>query len=310
MLVSDFPSIKRESFDTIQVNLGYRCNQSCTHCHVNAGPTRTEMMSAEIITQLIGVLERHRPTVLDLTGGAPELHPHFKNIVTTARALGVEVIDRYNRTVLLEPGLEDMAGFLAENKVQVTASLPCYQIDNVDAQRGKGVFDDSIKALQLLNSLGYGGELTLNLVYNPQGPQLPPAQQALEQEYRHALADNFGIRFTSLLTLTNMPISRFGAVLMAHDQYHSYMGLLRDNYDASNLDSVMCRSLISVDWQGRVYDCDFNQMLDLPLSDQNDVFTLTRLHESSPIGRKINVGEHCYACTAGQGSSCSGALVS
>ncbi len=306
---TDFPAIRRQRLDTLQVNLGYLCNQSCVHCHVNAGPTRTELMSRETIDVLIEVIKRRQVATLDLTGGAPEMNPEFRYLVSEARALGVEVIDRCNLSILLEPGYEGLAEFLAEQKVTITASLPCYSQENVDAQRGKGVFDKSVIALQRLNALGYGkgGELTLNLVYNPVGAHLPPAQPELKAEYTQRLSNDFDIEFDDLYTITNMPISRFGSILLSKGQFEPYMQLLRDSYSPANLDSVMCRQLVSVDWQGNLYDCDFNQMLELELLPDNRR-QLSDLLEEDLVGENIVVGEHCYGCTAGQGSSCGGAL--
>ena len=304
-----FPPIARARLDTLQVNLGYKCNQSCLHCHVNAGPTRTEMMSPETLTDVFAFLEVSRVKVLDITGGAPELHPGFRELVLQARELGARVIDRCNLTVLEEPGQDDLASFLSSNMVEVTASLPCYTEELVDRQRGKGVYEKSIRGLQRLNALGYGSELVLNLVYNPQGPSLPPPQEQLEADYKRILGETFGVRFNRLLTLANMPIQRFGSTLVSKGQFNQYMTLLHEAHRDENLDAVMCRSLISVDWQGTVYDCDFNQMLDLPLS----VHGKKRLKLSELIGRDLEgnpiaVRDHCYGCTAGQGSSCGGAL--
>lgn len=309
--VSDFPSIQRESLNTLQVNLGYRCNQRCLHCHVNAGPTRTEMMDDENIALLPGVLKAREIQLLDLTGGAPEMHPRFPEVVTMARGLGVQVMDRCNLTILQEPGYEDMAEFLAANQVEVVASMPCYSPANVDQQRGEGVFDRSIQALQALNALGYGkpgSGLSLNLVYNPQGPSLPPPQAALEADYKRELRAHFGIEFNTLFTLTNMPIQRFGSTLISRGEFASYLQLLRQAYQPGNLDGVMCRSLVSVDWRGYLYDCDFNQQLDLPLPGASGRAHLRDLLQNDLAGRPIHTAEHCYGCTAGQGSSCGGAL--
>ncbi|MBK6584076.1 MAG: arsenosugar biosynthesis radical SAM protein ArsS [Gammaproteobacteria bacterium] len=310
LLASAFPAIERLAVDTLQLNLGYRCNQSCSHCHVNAGPTRTEMMELEQIELALEVMRRHGISTLDVTGGAPELNPHFRHLVRAARASGIAVIDRCNLTILLEPGQEDLAQFLAAQRVAVTASLPCYLETNVDSQRGQGVYTRSVEGLRRLNALGYGqgGELELNLVYNPLGAILPPPQQALEQDYKRELLARFGIVFDRLLTLTNLPISRFGAVLLAQNQFHDYLALLKHNFVAQNLDQVMCRRLLSVDWRGFVYDCDFNQMLDLPLLASDRRLHLRDLLEDLPVGAPITTGEHCFGCTAGQGSSCSGAL--
>ena len=309
LLKSDFPPISRAKLDTLQVNLGYLCNLSCLHCHVNAGPQRTELMDRATVDSVLELLERAGLDTLDLTGGAPELNPHFRYLVAGARALGVRVIDRCNLTILQEPGQEDFAEFLAENEVEITASLPCYSEDNVSAQRGKGVYQRSIEALLGLNELGYGETRVLNLVYNPVGPVLPPPQQILEEDYRRELGERFGIRFTRLLTLTNMPISRFGAVLMAQQQFTSYMALLRDNFSEDNLQTLMCRRMLSVDWRGYLYDCDFNQMLDMPLLASDKWRHIDDLLVSGELeATAIAIGEHCYGCAAGQGSSCGGAL--
>ncbi|MFT4518616.1 MAG: radical SAM/Cys-rich protein [Halioglobus sp.] len=309
LLHSDFPPIQRGVLDTLQVNLGYLCNLSCVHCHVNAGPTRTEQMTLETVDQVLALLKHREIKVLDLTGGAPELNEHFRYLVREARALGVRVIDRCNLTVLFEPGQEGLAEFLAEQKVEVTASLPCYSEGNVEAQRGKGVYEPSMDALRKLNALGYGDDLILNLVYNPVGAALPPEQTALEADYRRELQERFGIRFTALFTITNMPISRFGSVLLAQGDYTRYMKLLRDSYSEENLDTVMCRNLLSIDWRGYVYDCDFNQMLELPLIAHDGERHIEQLlSDDSLQGNPIVTGEHCFGCTAGQGSSCGGAL--
>ncbi|MFK7975802.1 MAG: arsenosugar biosynthesis radical SAM (seleno)protein ArsS [Halioglobus sp.] len=309
LLESDFPPLFRQGLDTLQVNLGYLCNLSCVHCHVNAGPTRTEQMERETVEEVLSLARVAGVKTLDLTGGAPELNEHFRYLVTEARALGLQVIDRCNLTVLFEPGQEDLADFLAEHQVEVTASLPCYSKENVEAQRGKGVFDPSIEALRLLNRLGYGDSLPLNLVYNPVGAVLPPPQEQLESDYKKELLQHFGIRFNQLFTITNMPISRFGSVLLAQGDYVPYMQLLRDNYSEANLETVMCRSLLSIDWQGYVYDCDFNQMLELPiLASDSRTHIRSLIDNSDMIGNPILTGEHCFGCTAGQGSSCGGAL--
>ncbi|MBI1891422.1 MAG: arsenosugar biosynthesis radical SAM protein ArsS [Burkholderiales bacterium] len=309
---TDFPEIRRKALDTLQVNLGYKCNQTCQHCHVNAGPTRKEMMDEETIDLVLQVLKTRRLTTLDLTGGAPEMNPHFRHLVREACTLGVRVIDRCNLTILSEPGYEGLAAFLANHQVEITASLPCYAEGNVDRQRGDGVFKRSIEALRLLNAAGYGqpnSGLELSLVYNPQGPSLPPDQQKLETDYKRELADRFGIVFNRLYVLANMPIQRFGSMLISKGQFADYMRLLKHNFSAANLDAVMCRTLISVDWQGYLYDCDFNQMLHLP----SKLRGIARPHLRDLIGaevegRPIVVADHCYGCTAGQGSSCGGAL--
>jgi radical SAM/Cys-rich protein len=308
LLHSDFPPVRRAALHTLQVNLGYLCNLSCVHCHVNAGPQRTELMSRETVDQVLALLQQGFIQTLDLTGGAPELNPHFRYLVREARGLGVRVMDRCNLTVLFEPGQEDLAEFLAAEQVEIIASLPCYLEENVEQQRGKGVYADSIRAIRKLNSLGYGDILALNLVYNPVGPVLPPPQGALESDYRRELSGRFDIQFSELFTITNMPISRFGSVLLSQDQYVPYMQLLRDNFTADNLETLMCRNLLSVDWQGYLYDCDFNQMLDLPLLASDRQHLTDLLADPDLSGQLIATGEHCYGCTAGQGSSCGGAL--
>ena len=307
-----FPALTRVGVSVLQVNLGYLCNQQCLHCHVNAGPKRTEIMTEENIRVIIEYLDAHPTEVLDLTGGAPELNPFFRDLVKAARARGVSVIDRCNLTVLSEPRQEGLADFLAENQVQVTASLPCYQKENVDGQRGKGVFDRSISGLKALNKLGYGKEgsgLELNLVYNPTGPYLPPSQTELEADYKQQLFDQHGIVFTRLLTLANMPIQRFGSALISKGQFNEYMLLLQKSHQDSNLETVMCRNLVSVDWRGFLYDCDFNQMLNLPMQLSSAATPHLRdLINANTKGLPIAVRGHCYGCTAGQGSSCGGAL--
>jgi len=306
-----FPSIQRGQLTTLQVNLGYRCNQACSHCHENAGPTRTESMDRTTLALVPRVLKARGITCLDLTGGAPELHPHFRELVAEVRAMGVAVIDRCNLTILSEPGQEGLADFLAAQGVTVVASLPCYSAGNVDRQRGDGVFGRSIAALQQLNALGYGHRasgLELDLVFNPQGPVLPPPQAELEATYRRVLAADFGVVFNALYALTNLPIQRFAAVLRAQGQLESYQELLRASHREANLQAVMCRQLISVDWQGQLFDCDFNQQLGLPLGGKPR--HLADLLDRDPAGDGIAVAGHCFGCTAGSGSSCSGALSS
>jgi radical SAM/Cys-rich protein len=313
LAATTFPALTRKAIDTLQVNLGYKCNQSCLHCHVNAGPNRTEMMDGATADVVLQVIAARGIQTLDLTGGAPELSPHFRRLVVAARLMGVRVIDRCNLTILSEPGHEDLAEFLAQQGVEVVASLPCYSVANVDRQRGEGVFDRSIAALQRLNALGYardGSGLVLNLVYNPQGAVLPPPQGALQDDYKRELASHFGIQFNHLFALTNMPIQRFGSTLISKGSFQSYLQLLKGAYQAHNLDTVMCRSMLSVDWQGDLYDCDFNQMLGLNAR----VAGSSRAHLRDLLthdggGDAIRVAEHCYGCTAGQGSSCGGALV-
>ena len=306
-----FPAINRARLDTLQVNLGYKCNQSCVHCHVNAGPNRTEMMDADTLALIPQVLAARGLQTLDLTGGAPELHEGFRSLVRAARAQGVRVIDRCNLTILFEPGQEDLAEFLAEQRVDIVASMPCYSAANVDKQRGDGVFDLSIAALQKLNQLGYGqpgSGLSLNLVYNPQGPSLPPDQQALQADYKRELLAHFGIVFNELFALTNMPIQRFGSTLVSKGTFDTYMDLLKSSFQQQNLSGVMCRSTVSVDYQGWLSDCDFNQQLGLPLGTTGVRRHLRDLLKTSLDEQPIRVAGHCYGCTAGQGSSCGGAL--
>ncbi|MBI2318472.1 MAG: arsenosugar biosynthesis radical SAM protein ArsS [Betaproteobacteria bacterium] len=307
-----FPAIRRDLPETLQVNLGYRCNQSCAHCHVNAGPNRAEQMSRETIDEVLAFLSSSSIKKLDVTGGAPELNPYFRELVMRGRKLGVHVIDRCNLTILEEPANEDLAEFLARHGVEVVASLPCYLSENVDRQRGQGVFEASIRGLRRLNAVGYGragSGLVVNLVYNPQGPSLPPAQAELELAYKRELKTNFGVEFNQLYTLANMPIQRFGSMLVSKGQFNDYMALLHAAHRDENLESVMCRTTISVDWQGFLYDCDFNQMLGLPLamSSKRRVH-LSELKGADLRGNPIQVFDHCYGCTAGQGSSCGGAL--
>ena len=309
---TDFPAIRRRRLETLQVNVGYVCNQTCVHCHVNAGPKRTESMARETVDQVLAFLRVSGATTIDLTGGAPELNPHFRHLVREARALGATVVDRCNLTVLFEPGQEDTAEFLAANEVAIVASLPCYSEELVDRQRGKGVYDLSVRAIRLLNGLGYGREgsgLTLDLVYNPQGAKLPPPQAALEADYKRVLGERFGIAFNRLYTIANMPIQRFGSMLVSKGEFNAYMKLLQESHRPENLEGVMCRSTVSVDWQGYLYDCDFNQMLGLRLQVAGKPRThLTHVMGKDLDGNPIVVRDHCFGCTAGQGSSCGGAL--
>lgn len=312
LMTTDFPALRRKRLETLQVNLGYVCNQQCVHCHVNAGPRRTESMDGETAEWVLRFLAASTASTLDITGGAPELNTHFRHLVREARGQGRQVIDRCNLTILSEPGQEDLAEFLATHRVEVTASLPCYLEENVDRQRGNGVFQRSIEGLRRLNALGYGepgSGLELSLVYNPQGAELPPPQSALEADYKRELGERFDIRFNRLLTLTNMPIQRFGSMLVSKGRFDDYMQLLRDSTSEKNFATVMCLSLLSVDWRGYVYDCDFNQMLALPLGRHGKPRTHLRdLIGQDLEGNDIVVGDHCYGCTAGQGSSCGGAL--
>jgi radical SAM/Cys-rich protein len=302
--------LRASRLDTLQVNVGKFCNQTCRHCHVDAGPTRQEIMTRQTAELVVDVLRRHDIPNVDLTGGAPELNPNFDYLVREARALGRRVVDRSNLTVFYAEGKGYLPEFLRDYEVEIVASLPCYLEENVDAQRGKGVFRKSIQALQWLNRLGYGQPgtgLNLNLVYNPLGPALPPPQQNLENAYRQQLGERFGIVFDKLYTITNMPISRFLTDLERHGNYEPYMEMLVQKFNPATVDGLMCRSMVSVGWDGTLYDCDFNQMLDMPLSygaprhlRDFDAFLLTR--------RQVRTGPHCFGCTAGSGSSCGGAL--
>ncbi len=308
---STFPKLSRSKLEVIQLNLGYLCNLSCLHCHVNAGPKRTELMSKETIDQVLELAKKSAVKTLDLTGGAPEMNPHFKYLVEKATELNITVIDRCNLVILEEEGYEDLAEFLAKHKVTVVASLPCYLEENVDKQRGDGVFKKSLAALKHLNDLGYGrqnSDLVLDLVFNPQGPTLPPAQQSLEHSYKVHLQQHYDIVFNHLYTITNMPIKRFGSTLISKGNFDEYMQLLVDNYNPDILDQVMCLNTISIDWQGYVYDCDFNQMLELSLADHPSKVHIRDLIMEQLNGEHIATRQHCYGCTAGQGSSCGGAL--
>ena len=309
---TDFPAIRRWKPETLQANLGYRCNQSCFHCHVAASPKRTEQMNWDTMEVLLEFARRHGIRTLDLTGGAPELNPDFRRLVSAARDMGLHVIDRCNLTILCEPGQETLAGFLAEHQVEIVASLPCYLEENVDKQRGDGVFQASLNGLRQLNALGYGlpeSGRVLNLVYNPLGASLPPDQNKLEQAYKEQLATRYGVVFNHLFTITNMPIQRFGSLLVSRKEFADYMTLLKGAYRPENLDGVMCRTLLSVGWQGEVFDCDFNQMLGLPQGGATDrPVMLADLMDSDLAGHPIGIADHCYGCTAGQGSSCGGAL--
>lgn len=310
---TDFPSINRNTLEVLQVNLGYLCNQSCLHCHVAAGPTRKELMEQDNIEHILQLLTQPSVHTLDLTGGAPEMNPLFRDLVVAARDLGITVIDRCNLTILLEPGFEGTAEFLAENEVQIVASLPCYMEDNVDGQRGKGVYQKSMQALKQLNRLGYGkadGKLTLTLVYNPTGPYLPPPQESLEQDYKKFLAETFDIEFNQLFTITNMPIARFGSTLISRGEFEDYMNLLKDSFSAANMQGLMCTNQLSIDWQGYVYDCDFNQMLNMNIRHpvKRQKMHISDLLKTSLQNIPISIADHCYGCTAGQGSSCGGAL--
>lgn len=307
----NFPPLKRTGVDTLQVNLGYTCNQSCLHCHVNAGPNRKEQMDDDTLDLVLQVAKALKIQSLDLTGGAPELNPGFRRLVRDTHELRIKIIDRCNLTILSEPGQEDLAEFLADHHVEITASLPCYLEENVDKQRGKGVFQRSIQGLKRLNTLGYGQasqDLVLNLVYNPLGPYLPPPQLALEADYRKMLSERFEVSFNNLYTITNMPIARFGSTLISRGELDSYLTLLQDAFSPGNLESVMCRNLVSVDHRGYLYDCDFNQMLGQGIRRDRNHLHLSNLLEQDLNQHPIFVAGHCYGCTAGQGSSCGGAL--
>lgn len=306
------PELHATGIQVLQINLGKVCNQTCGHCHVDAGPSRRESMAADTVQLCLDVLRNTFIPCVDITGGAPEMNPHFRYLVTEARRLGRHVIDRCNLTILLANGFTDLPEFLAERQVEIVASLPCYLEQNVDAQRGDGVFEKSIVALRKLNALGYGmpsSPLELSLVYNPLGPSLPPLQSKLEGAYRHELRTRYGIEFTRLYTITNLPISRFLADLLQSGKYAAYMQKLLEAFNPAAVEGVMCRTTLSVDWLGNLYDCDFNQMLDLPvlpgLPRHIRDFDVSKL-----ATRMIVTGQHCYGCTAGAGSSCQGAILS
>lgn len=305
--------LTRRAIDTLQVNLGRYCNLACIHCHVESGPTRTEMMNREMVDAVLRFLASSNISALDVTGGAPELNANFDYLVESAVGLGRHVMDRCNLTVIFEPGKDYLPEFFKKHQVELVCSLPCYSQENVDKQRGKGTFDSSIRALQRLNDIGYGqadGNLILNLVYNPVGPHLPPPQEKLEQDYKRILVENFGIAFNHLYCLTNMPITRYATHLKLRGEYDCYLELLANNFNGATLDQVMCRNLISVGWEGLIYDCDFNQMLNLPIRDRaGKPLHISSLSIEQVRNHAITVGNHCYACTAGAGSSCGGTLV-
>ena len=305
---TDFPQITRLSIRTLQVNLGYKCNQSCLHCHVNASPKRTEMMNKGTIDEVINFSYQNNVGTVDLTGGAPEMNQYFQYMIKKLREKNIHIIDRCNLTILEEKGMSNMVDFLAEQEVEIVASLPCYKDTNVDAQRGKGVFTKSIKALQHLNKKGYGlnKKLMLNLVYNPQGATLPPKQSELELEYKSYLLENYNISFNNLFTITNMPINRFGSTLVSKKIFHKYMDLLKSTFSQIAKENVMCRNLLSIDYNGYVYDCDFNQMLSIDIS--NKKTHITDIKKDELVNKIIATGDHCYGCTAGSGSSCGGVI--
>ena len=305
-----FPSVYKEPIETLQINIGYKCNQACKHCHVNSSPLRTEKMSNEIISLIPKIIEKYNIKTLDITGGAPELHPEFKNLITSLSTKQVDIIDRCNLTIFFEEGYEDLPQFLAKNKVIVTASLPCYEKNNVDFQRGFGVFEKSINAIKILNDLGYGKKesgLQLNLVYNPVSPILPPSQEILEKDYKKILLEKYNIVFNSLYTITNMPINRYEESLRREGKLNSYYKLLKENFNENNLENLMCKKTISVNWLGEIYDCDFNQQINFrENTGPKTLFDL--LDESFTFNYGVAVKEHCFACTAGAGSSCGGTL--
>lgn len=299
--------LTRGIFQTLQINVGSKCNQTCAHCHVDAGPHRTEMMDAETARRVGEWIIGHKPAVVDITGGAPELSGHFRYFVETARGVGAHVIDRNNLTIIETASHAWLPDYLAEHEVEVVASLPCYLEENVDAQRGEGVFARSIRALHKLNAVGYGTKLPLTLVYNPIGPKLPPDQAGLEADYRHELKRRYGIEFTRLFTITNMPIARFAAELREHGQWDAYLGLLANSFNPATVDGLMCRSTINVGWGGEVFDCDFNQMLKMQLGNGRALH-LWDVTPQTIRGCEILTGNHCLGCTAGAGSGCSGAI--
>ena len=309
-MIDSFPLIKKEYIETLQINIGLKCNQACKHCHVNSSPLRTEKMSYEIISLIPKVIEKYKIKTLDITGGAPEMHPEFRNLITTLSDKNIDIIDRCNLTIFFEDGFEDLPQFLAKNNVIVTASLPCYEKDNVELQRGYGVFDKSINALKILNDLGYGKQkdgLQLNLVYNPINPILPPSQEILEADYKRILFEKYNISFNNLYTITNMPINRYADSLNRENKLDSYYKLLKENFNKNNLENLMCKKTISVNWQGQIYDCDFNQQINL--KGNKGPKTLSDLiNKSFKFNYGVAVNQHCFACTAGAGSSCGGTL--
>jgi len=305
--------LRRRAVDVLQVNLGRYCNLACIHCHVESGPTRTEMMSRETVEAVLHFLAGTEIPTLDITGGAPELHRDFDYLVESARKINRHVMDRCNLTVIFEPGKDYLPEFFKCHQIELVCSLPCYSSENVDKQRGKGTFDASIRALQIFNQFGYGQSesgLILNLVYNPVGPHLPPPQETLEQDYKQILGEQFGIVFNHLFCLSNMPITRYATHLKLRGEYDRYVELLETNFNPATLEQVMCRNLISIGWDGAVFDCDFNQMLNLPVrGSDGKALDISSLSSKQLLNRPITMGDHCYACTAGSGSSCGGALV-
>ena len=305
-----FPSIYKKNIETLQINIGYKCNQACKHCHVNSSPLRTEMMSSEIIKIIPEIIDKYNIKTLDITGGAPELHPKFRSLIGSLSGKKIEIIDRCNLTIFFEKGYEDLPKFLADNKVTITASLPCYEKSNVELQRGYGVFDKSIKAIKILNELGYGksdNELQLNLVYNPVKPVLPPSQVSLERDYKKILLEKYNISFNNLYTITNMPINRYADSLNREGKLDEYFELLEINFNKDNLKNLMCKNTLSINWEGEIYDCDFNQQIRLK-SEAGPKTIFDLLKNTYSFDYKVSVKNHCFACTAGSGSSCGGTL--
>jgi radical SAM/Cys-rich protein len=300
-------TLRRGHLQTLQINVGRKCNQTCRHCHVDAAPWRTEMINNEDAQRVGAWITRHRPEIVDITGGAPELSAYFRYFVETAREAGSHVIDRNNLTIIETKAFEWLPEYLAEHEVEVIASLPCYSSANVDAQRGEGVFEKSISALRKLNAVGYGKELPLRLVYNPLGAKLPGPQVELEADYKEALQRDFDIVFTSLFTITNQPIARFADDLRAQGRWDEYLELLADSFNPATVEGLMCRSTLSVGWRGELYDCDFNQMLNMQLRNGRPLY-LWDVEPEDLEDREIMTGIHCLACTAGSGSSCTGAV--
>ncbi len=301
--------LTRAALDTLQINVGKLCNQACKHCHVDAGPNRTEVMTRSTMDRILDFLRASDIQVVDITGGAPELVPHFRYLVEQIREMDRRVMIRCNLTVIFEPGQEDLPEFYHRHGVELICSLPCYEQENVDEQRGRGVYGKSIEAIQLLNRIGYGKPdtgLELHLVFNPVGAVLPGPQAELEADYKVELGERFGITFNSLYTITNMPISRFDEYLIRRGERDEYMRTLQENFNRDTVEGLMCRFLVSVDWKGNIYDCDFNQMLEMHLD-----LKPRKLWELSPdelIRRPVRVEDHCYGCTAGSGSSCGGTI--
>jgi radical SAM/Cys-rich protein len=306
-LLANRLSLTRGRLQTLQINVGRKCNQTCRHCHVDAAPWRTEMMTGEVSRRVAEWIQTHRPNTVDITGGAPELSEHFRFLVETARASNSRVMDRCNLTIIETDAFTWLPEYLAAHEVEVIASLPCYLEENVDAQRGNGAFLKSIRALKKLNAVGYGTRLPLTLVYNPVGPKLPPAQAELEADYKTELHRRYGVEFTALFTITNQPIGRFAEDLRQHGKWKDYLELLANSFNPSTVENLMCRSTLSVGWRGELYDCDFNQMLGMQLRNSRPLF-LWDVTTGDLERRPIQTDVHCLACTAGCGSSCSGAL--